>query len=103
VGAIAVLNGLKGAVMAQRAFVPYYKAILSTEMVGVMKIQFDVALLDEIFTEPLVATLEIETNWSDNMQTIKTKIVDAILVHAAANNYSQMQAANVLLPQYAKG
>lgn len=89
--------------MAQRAFVPYYKSIASSQTVGRMKIQFDVMLLDEDFPEPLNATLEIETLWTDNNAAIKTKIVNAILAHASANNYSTMVATNVILPQYAKG
>jgi hypothetical protein len=89
--------------MAQRAFVPCYKLIRGTANFNEMIIVFDCSLLEETVDMAFTTELSIVTQWSDNTQAIKTKILTAIMELAAANNYSTLQSQNVILPQYSKG
>jgi hypothetical protein len=89
--------------MAQRAFVSNYKAISGTANNGEMKITMNVQLLEESTEIPYEQEISIVTSWTDNNAAIKTKIVNAIVALAAANNYSTLTSANVILPSYTKG
>lgn len=89
--------------MAQRAMVTSFDNISGTANLNEMQISFHVCLLEESVPFARETDLTIISPWSDSLAQIKTRISNAILVEAAANNYNSLTAANIIMPSFQKG
>lgn len=89
--------------MAQRAMVTCFNSISGTSILNEMQISFHVCLLEESVPFPRETDLTIISPWTDSLAQIKTRISNAILAEAAANNYTSLTAANIIMPSFQKG